>query len=57
LGNYNFWQKWLLFVGMYLVGFGLYLAFFSQSGLVDYIFNRNIDSNFWIDSELSENVK
>ncbi len=54
--NFNFWQKWLLLVGIYLVIFGLYLAFFSQSGLMDYIFNRNIDRNFWVDSELPENA-
>lgn len=54
--SFNFWQKWLLFVGIYLVVFGLYLTFFSQSSLMDFLFNRQINPNFWAAEELSENT-
>jgi hypothetical protein len=54
--SFNFWQKWLLFVGIYLVVFGLYLTFFSQSSLMNFLFNRQIDPNFWVSAEISENT-
>ena len=54
--NFNFWQKWLLIVGIYLVVFGLFLTFFSQSGLMDFIFNNQIDPIFWVNAELPENT-
>ncbi len=55
--QFNFWQKWLLVVGIYLAVFGLYLTFFSQSGLMDFLFNRHIDPNFWQGTELPENAE
>jgi len=56
LNNFNFWQKWLFIVGIYLVVFGLYLAFFSQSTIIDYLFNSNIDPYFWGTTGLTENM-
>lgn len=56
MGNFNFWQKWLLTVGIYLVGFGLFLTFYSQSSLMDFLFNKQIDPIFWVNAELSENT-
>jgi len=56
LNKFNFWQKWLIFVGIYLVVFGLYLTFFSQSSIMDFLFNRNIDPYFWVVTELPENT-
>ena len=55
--NFNFWQKWLLIVGIYLVVFGLFLTFFSQSSLMDFLFNKQIDPNFWANAELPEKVQ
>ena len=54
--TFGFWQKWLLFVGLYLVAFGLYLAFFSQSNIMNFLFNNNINPYFGNDSMLPENV-
>jgi hypothetical protein len=54
--RFNFWQKWLLFAGVYLVVFGLYLTFFSQSKLMNFLFNRQIDPVFWTIVELPEEI-
>ena len=54
--NFYFWQKWLLFVGIYLVGFGLTLAFFNQTQLLDVIFNNQINPVFWKISGIPENT-
>ncbi|GBE57691.1 hypothetical protein BMS3Abin01_00612 [bacterium BMS3Abin01] len=53
---FNFWQKWLLAVGIYLVAFGLVLAFFNQSRLMDVIFNQQIDPVFWGGNSIPENA-
>jgi len=54
--HFNFWQKWLLFVSLYLVLFGLVLAFFGQSPLMDFIFNNQIDPVFWPEGAVPENA-
>jgi hypothetical protein len=54
--TFMFWQKWLLIVGVCLVGFGLYLTFFSHSNLMNIIFNRQIDPNFWEVTELPKDA-
>jgi len=56
LNNFNFWQKWLFFVGIYLGVFGLYLSFFGQSNIMDFLFNTNIDPYFWSETDLPENA-
>jgi hypothetical protein len=56
VNNFNFWQKWLLFVGIYLVAFGLYLTFFNQSSLMNFLFNQQIDTTFWTAAELPEDA-
>jgi hypothetical protein len=50
MSNFNFWQKWLFFVGIYLLVFGLVLAFFNQTAFLDIIFNNNINPVFWNNS-------
>lgn len=55
--KFDFWRKWLLAVGVYLVVFGLYLAFFSRSTLVYYLFSRHIDPVFWPCSEIPSGVE
>lgn len=45
--HFNFWQKWLLFISLYLVLFGLVMAFFNQSPLMDLMLNNQIDPVFW----------
>jgi len=51
--NFNFWQKWLVGVGVYLVVFGLLLAFFGQSPLMDVLLNQYFDPIFWPDNLIS----
>jgi hypothetical protein len=43
----NFWQKWLFIFGLYLFIFGIVLAFFSNSHLINFLFNHQIDPVFW----------
>lgn len=54
MGSFEFWRKWLLAVSVYLVVFGLFLAFFNQSALMDLLFNNQIDPVFRIDRSGSE---
>lgn len=56
MGSFNFWQKWLLAVGIYLVAFGLVLAFFNQTRLMDLAFNDQIDPVFWGTDGIPENA-
>ena len=52
--SFNFWQKWLFFVGIYLAGFGLVLAFFNQTSAMDFVFNNQINPVFWPEPAMSE---
>jgi hypothetical protein len=54
MGSFDFWRKWLLAVSVYLVIFGLFLAFFNQSYLMDLLFNNQIDPVFQIGQSGSE---
>ncbi len=54
---FSFCQKWLTGVGLYLAVFGLILAVFPQSGLMNLVFNDRIDPGFWPDGFLPENAK
>jgi len=51
--SFNFWQKWLVGVGIYHVVFGLVLAFFVQTDFMDRYFNQHFDSIFWPDNKIS----
>lgn len=55
--NFNFWRKWLLFVGVYLAFFGLFLTCFSQSKVMDYLFNQHIDPLFWGSAPLPQSAE
>lgn len=57
MGSFNFWQKWLFCFGLYLIAFGIILAFFGQSTLLNYIFHNQIDPVFWALGELPDNAK
>lgn len=45
--GFEFWRKWLIGVSIYHVLFGLVLAFFSQSSLMDLLINQYYDPTFW----------
>jgi len=47
--NFNFWQRWLLVVSIFLVGFGLALALFNQTTFFDFLFNNQVNPVFWKD--------
>jgi hypothetical protein len=46
MGNFTFWQRWLLAVGILIAGFGIVMALAAGTPLFD-IFNRQIDPAFW----------
>lgn len=54
--SFNFWQKCLLIVSICLVIFGLTMAFFSQSQLMDAAFNNQINPVFWQAEGIPENA-
>ena len=51
--SFYFWQKWLVGVSIYLVVFGILLAFFSQSQFMHILLNQYIDPSFWPDNQIS----
>lgn len=52
--RFLFWQRWLVGVGLVLTAFGLVLAVFSQSPIMDLAFNQRIDPVFWPGGEIPE---
>ncbi len=52
MNNFNFWQKWLLAVGILISVFGVFMAFFNQTPIFD-IFNNQINPIFWEPDTLS----
>ena len=52
--NFNFWQRWLLIVSIFLVMFGLMLAFFNQTAFFDFLFNNQVNPVFWKAPALDE---
>ena len=57
MGGFNFWRKWLLAVSVYLVFFGMFLAFWGQSVLMNLLFNNQIDPAFWQTGGMPESAK
>lgn len=51
MDRFIFWQRWLLFVGVYLAVFGAVLAFFPHSALIDWAFNDRINPLFTLSPE------
>ena len=47
MSRFAFWQKWLLAVSVYLIAFGIVLALFPQSRLMNLAFNNQINPAFW----------
>ncbi len=45
--SFDFWTRWLLVVAIFLVIFGLALAFLNQSLFFEVLFNSNVDPVFW----------
>jgi hypothetical protein len=51
--NHDFWQKWLLVLGIAMVPLGLLLAFFNQTTVAGIDFNQYINPVFWGTTVLS----
>jgi len=45
--KFNFWQMWLFIVSLLLIVFGLLMAFFNQSAVMDFILNDFVNQVFW----------
>ncbi|MGQ0603455.1 MAG: hypothetical protein ACT4QE_17380 [Anaerolineales bacterium] len=43
----QFWDRWLLVVGVGVVAFGFWLAFANQTPLFDVVFNQHVNAVFW----------
>ena len=54
--SFNFWQKWLLIFGIYLSAFGIVLTFFSNTEVMNFIFNNHIDPLFWGNDTLQQDI-
>lgn len=52
----NFWQKWLFIFGIFISIFGIVLAFFSNTDLMNFLFNHQIDPVFWGDVTMQDNA-
>ena len=52
--SFNFWQKWLIVVGLYHVVFGLLLALFGQTHFMDLLLNQYFDPVFWPDNDITQ---
>ena len=52
--TFSFWQKWMVVVGLYHVVFGLLLAFFHQTALMDVLLGQYLDPVFWHDQGISQ---
>ena len=57
MNKFMFCQKWLTGLGMYLTVFGIVLAVFPQSALMDSVFNNQIDPQFWQNGILPQNAQ
>ena len=56
MGNFDFWQRWLLVVGIIVAFFGLFLSFGSGTVLFA-IFDSRINPVFWGTGTLPANTK
>ncbi len=51
MDRFVFWQRWLFGVGLYLAFFGVVLALFPHSSLIDWAFNDHINPLFGLTQE------
>lgn len=47
MNRFLFWQRWLFVASLLVVIFGLALAFLNQTPLFDFLFNSQINPQFW----------
>ena len=45
--HFNFWQKWLLVIGVLLAVFGIDMVLFRNSPVFNSLFGQQINSIFW----------
>ena len=56
MGNFYFWQRWLLVVGIIVSLFGLFISFFSGTALFA-LFDSLINPVFWGAGPLPDDAK
>jgi tetrahydromethanopterin S-methyltransferase subunit D len=49
VGGFDFWQRWLLVVGVFVIIFGVFIALLNGTALFDTLFNKPINAVFWDD--------
>ncbi len=54
--RFQFWQRWLLSVGIVITVFGVLMAFLSGTPLFD-LFNHQIDPAFWGANPVSDSAR
>ncbi|MFC2053732.1 hypothetical protein ACFLV7_05460 [Chloroflexota bacterium] len=54
--SFSFWQRWLFFIAISLIVFGLALAFLNQTTLFDTLFNNQVNHVFWVTSQVDGNI-
>lgn len=47
MDKFSFWQKWLFFVSLYLIIFGIFFTIFNQTHAFNLLFNDKINPCFW----------
>ena len=50
--RFSFWRNWLIGVSVYHIIFGLLLAFFAESPLMDQLLNQYFDPLFWPEHQI-----
>ncbi len=56
MSRFQFWQRWLLIVGIGITVFGVLMAFLSGTPLFD-LFNHQIDPAFWGTNPVSDSAR
>ena len=54
--NFSFWQKWLFYVSILIIVFGLGMAFLNRTPIFYALFDRQINVAFWNASMLLDGV-
>jgi tetrahydromethanopterin S-methyltransferase subunit D len=55
VGSFDFWQRWLFVVGVFVIIFGVFIALLNGTVLFDTLFNKQIDAVFWDDGGPNDN--
>lgn len=54
--KFLFWQGWLFFCSLFIIGFGLYMAFFNNTILFG-LFDEPVEAVFWQSAPISSQAQ